>query len=934
MNFIAVVYFKKLRILGILLSSILLVSFIGAQADSYILILKEKNDSLKCEKLIVASDYYKYQSVDTLLFLADELQRTAEKIKSTKFLESAYSIKSLGLKFKGDFTYATEFAQKALEINNQRQDKISRAKILLNYADLMRQQKHFDVCERYHREGINITQALKDSALLARFYINTGLMFSDMALLDSAFHYYKSGIAITDRFKDLRKTGITARLNLSQLSFKQKNYNEMISLAKDVYDLATIDNDSDHISLGAINVALGYLKLENFEKASEYIGYAEEAARKYNSPQNLLYALGNASDIYAEKGDYKSAYHKALAYIGLKDSLRTALYDKNLTEITSKYELKEKESLLTQQQVTIQKQASRQRLVLWISSILILSVVLLFLFLKSRQELRRKTAEIEAEKAKLTAQLEHAEVKRLQQLDEMRSNFFANISHEFRTPLTLILNPAEQLLKENIKPENNKYLSIIHRNASRLLELVNQLLDLSKLESGKAKLKVGYYDLNIFCKAIGGLFESLATQKELDFMIDVPDEKILGYFDKDVLEKIVVNFLSNAFKFTPKQGKINLKLQKFSHQQVSISVSDTGKGISDDNLEKLFDRFMSFSGSDVQSSSGIGLSLVRELTNLHKGEITVESELDKGSVFTFSFCIDKTKYTSDEITRENISGNNVNPEIAGHKFPIVSDTSDHKKLPDFNMDKKPLLLIAEDNPDVRQLIIDICKEKYEILAAENGKLALQMAIEKIPDIIITDVMMPEMDGINFCQALRSDENTSHIPVVMLTARVDQADKLAGLKTGVDDYLTKPFDAEELSTRLDNLMKQRKKLQEHYKKVLHAFTPIKDEVSSTDTVFLNSVKIAIEKNIQDENFGVTELASLTNMSRSQLHRKISGLTGYSPNEIIRNMRLEKAKNLIRHKHGTIAEIAFECGFSSAAYFSKCYKDYFGHTAGEE
>ncbi|MBK9257835.1 MAG: response regulator [Saprospiraceae bacterium] len=905
---------------------------VQAQPGFFAKLENEKNDSLKCELIPDAVEYYKYHSVDTLMILSDMLLNYAEKLQSVRFKESGFLIRSLGLKLKGDFNLAIESSQQALDLNKLTGNNISRAKILLNYADLLRMQKQFDLCEQYHREGIRIARSVKDSSLLARYYINTGLMFMDKTEYDSAGMYYNLGIAITDKNKTLTNIGITARLNLSALASKQKNYEEMIRLSEEVYQYSLVANDADHISLGANNAAMGYLKLANYEKALEYIGYAEVAARKYNSPQNLLYALGNASDIHAEKGDYKSAYEKALAYIGLKDSLRTALYDKNLTEITTKYELEEKENLLSQHQITIQEQNSRQRLILWISSILLLSVMLLFFILKSRQELKRKTAEIEAEKANLTAQLEHAEVERLQELDEMRSNFFANISHEFRTPLTLILNPAEQLLKENIKPEQNKYFNIIHRNASRLLALVNQLLDLSKLESGKAKLKVAYYDLKIFCKAIGGLFESLATQKEIDFIIDLPEEEIKGYFDKDVMEKIIVNLLSNAFKFTPNEGRIQLKLQKSSQQLVSISVSDTGKGISENNLEKLFDRFMSFSGSDVQSSSGLGLSFVRELSKLHKGEIKVESELGIGTVFTFSFCPDKTGYSTDEIIQDNPVEISVNSVENGS--PIASKTSEHKKLPDFNTDKKPLLLLAEDNPDVRLLITDICKNKYEILSAENGKLALQMAIEKIPDMIITDVMMPEMDGKELCAALRNHDLTNHIPIIMLTARGDQKDKLSGLKTGADDYLTKPFDDEELLVRLDNLLVQRKNLQEYYKKVLHAFTPQEVDAVGMDTLFLQNLKDAIEQNLHDENYGVSELAGNLALSRSQLHRKVTSLLGHAPNEIIRNMRLEKARMLIRKKSGTISEIAYQCGFNSPAYFAKCYKDYFGHTALEE
>lgn len=905
-----------------------------SQPASFNAILKEKNDSIRCVLLVEASDYYKFHSVDTLIMVADELITSAQKLRSDSFLESGYNVKSLGLKFKGEYGAATEYAQAALDLNSKTANKINRAKILLNYADLMRQQKQYEVCERYHREGLSIAKQANDSALMARFYINSGLMFSNMGKTDSAFVYYKNGIAITDKVDALKNTGITARLNLSQLYYLQGNYSEMIKMANEVYKYAIQEEDEDHISLGATNVAIGYLKLGDFDKALEYIGRAEDAAKKYNSPQNLLLALGNASDIYAEKGDYKSAYHKALAYIGLKDSLRSALYDRNLTEMTTKYELKEKENQLTQHQLTIQKQAARQKLVIWISLVLILSVVLLFFYLKNRQELKRKTAEAEAEKARLTAELEHTKLEKMEEMDQLRSRFFANISHEFRTPLTLILNPVDRLLGVIKNAEHHRYLDMIRSNAVRLLELVNQLLDLSKLESGKERLTIGKYDIKKFCLAVGAMFESLGHQKNIQFNINVPENETIGYFDRDKMHKIIANLLSNAFKFTPSGGIVQLSLTLGEPELACISVKDTGMGISLDNQAVLFERFMSFSGSEIQKSSGIGLSLVKELVQLHKGTIHVHSEIGKGSEFIVKIPLSKEKY-QDAVENEkpedpawsdtNISSLTQRYDTPGIKMP---------GMPDLESASRPLLLIAEDNPDVSSLIIDICNLHFQVITAENGRSALAMAIEKVPDIIITDVMMPEMDGMQLCESLRSNDLTSHIPIIMLTARGDRQDKLTGLKTGADDYLTKPFDNEELIVRLQNLLERRRKLQEHFKRVLHAFVPVDVDAKSIDATFLQNLKKKIENKMHDENYGVSELASDLALSRSQLHRKVSGLLGLSPNEIIRNMRLEKARMLIRKNTGTIAEIAYGCGFSSPAYFAKCYKDYFGHTAGEE
>ena len=312
----------------------------------------------------------------------------------------------------------------------------------------------------------------------------------------------------------------------------------------------------------------------------------------------------------------------------------------------------------------------------------------------------------------------------------------------------------------------------------------------------------------------------------------------------------------------------------------------------------------------------------------------MQSESGVGSVFTIRIPVSKEYFSEDEISTNNAAERQYSGHLPQYYPEIGSDSGLIKKLPDHYSDHKPVLLVAEDNPDVRFLITDICKDQYQVIAAENGNIAQRIAIEKIPDIIITDVMMPEMDGTELCAALRSNEITSHIPIIMLTARGDQKDKLTGLKTGADDYLTKPFDAEELKVRLQNLLEQRKILHNYFKKVLHTFTSTEVKVDSMDTHFVKNLKTSIENNIHKEHYGVTELAADLALSRSQLHRKVTGLLGYSPNEVIRNMRLEKARMMIQKKAGTIAEIAYNCGFNSPAYFSKCFKDYFGHTAGEE
>ena len=883
-----------------------------------------KEDTVKCNHILEACTKYLFINNDTFLFLAEQLELTADKIGSSKYKVSALNNKSIGYKFKGEYGKALELALKALEENEKNRDNPKKAIILLNYADILRQQKHYIASEERHLEGIRLSEVIKDSVLMAKFRINLALLYTNMKKYNEASKMYKDAIKIVDKVPDLYVQGMTARINMGQLASLQNNHIENVRLAKEVYEYAKAANDYDHLSLATSNIGHSLIVLGRNEEAIFYLKEGEVAARKYKSPQNLLYTVGNLSDAYKNIGDYKSAYENALIYIGLKDSLRNAQYNKDFSEISTKYETSKKESKIAEQQLELQNQKNSQRLVLIFSLVLIGGLILWFLFIRKKQNLKRKEAELLAEKARFETQIEHAEVEKLREMDLIKSTFFANISHEFRTPLTLIISPIEKMLSGNLSGDTQKYLGIIHRNAERLLTLVNQLLDLSKLESGKLSLGVSPGDLPKFIRAVAGSFESLADKKQINFLLEIENIDESSFFDHDVIEKILINLISNAFKFTDSEGQISVKLFR-SDPFVKIRIKDSGIGIPADQLKTLFERFTHSSASDLQAGSGIGMALTKELVELHKGSIEVISNEGLGSEFIVTLNVHKNNFDQSEIASEKIN-------YSYKTIPLTEIESNKKEDVIFstNADKKPCLLIAEDNEDVRAFIKDICKADYVIIEADNGADALDFATELMPDIIITDVMMPKMDGYELCRRLKSDDKTNHIPIVMLTARADNSDKIEGLSLGADDYLIKPFGTLELLTRLKNLIHQRRQLHEHFRKVLHAFSPELTKEKSMDTRFLQNVRSVIEMNMDDETFGVTELSDKIGLSRSQLHRKLSSLTGLSPNEVIRNMRLQKAKILIEQKTGTIAEIAYRCGFNSPAYFSKCFRDYYGIT----
>ncbi|MBC7874771.1 MAG: response regulator, partial [Ferruginibacter sp.] len=517
---------------------------------------------------------------------------------------------------------------------------------------------------------------------------------------------------------------------------------------------------------------------------------------------------------------------------------------------------------------------------------------------------------------------EKAEAAKILEMDTIKSRFFANISHEFRTPLTLMLGPLKQMEADNLDAtQQKKYITMMRRNGDRLLQLINQLLDLSKLEGGKMDLQVAKTDITGLLKAIASSFDSLAEQNQVNYHVHFPEENIIGYTDRDKLEKIVVNLLSNAFRFTAANGTVSFSVEQ-DEKRLRFTVQDNGVGMPKEQLDKIFDRFHQVAGTE--GGTGIGLSLAKELLQLHKGQISVQSETGKGSSFRVSIPVTSEFYTQAEMATSSqpiITA----PIVTGNGITSFNEPEEETS-PDPSL---PLVLIAEDNTDLQQYISDVLRNHFQVQVAGNGKTGLQKATELVPDCIISDVMMPEMDGIEFCKRLKKEPATNHIPVILLTAKAGSSSRIEGLQTGADDYLVKPFDGPELIIRIQNLIDQRKQLRERYSKQVISLQPDEIKAPSLEQEFIQAVRRIIEENIDNELFGVAELANAVHLSRSQLHRKLKALTGQAPNELVRNYRLERALQLLQQHSGTVTEVAFQTGFSSPAYFSKCFSDRYGY-----
>ncbi|MEZ4918145.1 MAG: ATP-binding protein [Saprospiraceae bacterium] len=509
-----------------------------------------------------------------------------------------------------------------------------------------------------------------------------------------------------------------------------------------------------------------------------------------------------------------------------------------------------------------------------------------------------------------------AEKVRLETTDEIKSRLYTNITHEFRTPLTVIMGMAD-----NIKGHESER-KLIKRNSKSLLRLINQLLDLSKLDSGTMQLDLIHGNVVDFLRYLTESFASMATEKKLELTFHSEKEQIEMDFDEIKLQHIIYNLLSNALKFTPEGGRVSIDLtvQKNAlESQLCIKVSDTGIGIPEEQLPLIFDRFFQSSQQDKKKGegTGVGLALTKELVELMDGNLTAESTLDHGSVFTIQMPIRKTaslpKLKTQPVTQPTPidSTSTLIPEPATN----IEDTD------------RPRILIIEDNKDIVAYLHNLLQQDYEIDAAENGKLGIERAIETIPDIIISDVMMPEADGYEVCYALKNEFLTSHIPIILLTAKAEQKDRLDGLRQGADAYLTKPFDKAELHIRLQKLHELRKTLQKRYSDPQNHPTSL-DEKPSPESRFLKELRTITETHMGRPDTCIENIQKDMALSQMQLYRKLKALTGLTPSLYIRDIRLEKSIQLLQEGELNVSEIAYEVGFNTPAYFSRAFVEKYG------
>ena len=543
-------------------------------------------------------------------------------------------------------------------------------------------------------------------------------------------------------------------------------------------------------------------------------------------------------------------------------------------------------------------QYNHQKMYIVLFSIILLLLIGIMVYIY-RTILMKRRIEEEANKAKL--------------------QFFTNISHELRTPLTLIADPVNYIIHDdNLNSQQRSMLQIVQRNVLVLTQLVSEILDFRKVQNGKMELRLSDFNLAESMKQWIKLFSVSAQKKHIAISMDAPDTIMLRA-DQDKIERICYNLLSNALKYTSEGGEITLTAKE-EGGRVMISVADNGCGISSDELPYIFDRF--YQAKNAGRGTGIGLAIVKAFTELHHGEVSATSIEGKGSTFTIHIPVRQKGEVTNQST-EKIE-QLVEPSSA-EEVPNQARHIDELIQP-YQTDK-PEVLIIDDNIDIRTYLRSVLSEKYNVSEAADGKVGLELARKIVPDIVLSDIMMPVMDGLAFCQQLKTDKAISHIPVILLTARSLDEQRAEGYEHGADAYLSKPFSLRLLLSRIDNLIESRKKLNQTWSKGVED-----DEIGNIsneiDKSFLKQLRKIIQENLADSDLSVEQIGDEIGLSRVQLYRKVKALTGYSPVEIVRKARLTRARHLLQTTERTVSEVAYAVGFSTPSYFSKCYKDEFG------
>ncbi|MEM7372479.1 MAG: ATP-binding protein [Bacteroidota bacterium] len=815
----------------------------------------------------------------------------AQEMKHNEFIAECYSYIGVSFFNQQDFPAAAEAWLKVQELDPTSLSPSLLARTAYYLGVVYQKQKNSKEATIQFQRSLEISQQMDDSLGIARSYkgmaflqLQTGDTLSAHRNLEQAMTIYRKNNVLISQFSLL--------YDLGKLAEKRGDWAELARYADELTHLLEVVHEPTDVMLKeAYGILLAHYKHQgNYRKALEIQKKQINAILRINDERNL-------QEIYDQK--YQFEYRQK----ALTDSLQTA----------SQLTLKEEES------------RRRQSMSYFLLGGLTLTLIFGLILLNRFRLTQKQKGMIEAEKGKLdiaNAELNVANSElnlaneKLQELNAFKSRFFTNISHEFRTPLTVIGGMAEQI-REHPDKWAEKGSTLIKRNTRGLLTLVNQILDLRKLESGNLQLSPQKAEVIRFLRLGVASFESMAEMKQIDLRLESEIESLYMDFDAEKLSLVQNNLLSNALKFTSEGGKVICKVRQ-QEGQLELQVSDTGIGIPAEKLPLVFGRFYQVDSSSTRQGegTGIGLSLTKELVELMGGRIEVQSELGKGSVFTLNLPISLNAPPATEpLVLEKKSVDIPLPFVA----PPTTVVPARQELPS--------LLIIEDNADIVAYLHACLEDQYELFAAPDGQAGIEMALELVPDLIITDVMMPHKNGYEVCETLKLDERTSHIPIVMLTAKADQPSRLEGYKRGADAYLSKPFDQAELGIRLEKLLELRKVLQARYQQ--KGMPPKSDDLAMAgEDAFIMKIRQLIRENLDDSTYRGEALGKDLGLGKSHLHRKTKALTGMPVSHFIRKLRIEFAQEFLTDPQLQINEVAYMVGFNDPAYFSRIFQDLMG------
>ncbi|GAB3775751.1 hypothetical protein GCM10028818_20280 [Spirosoma horti] len=912
---------------------------------------------------------------------AEQALQLSQQLNYQRGIGRSYLSLSVYQWSQGAYQLAIDLSKKALPYFEALNDQNGIASVYSHLGVSARGLGDFPQAITYYFKSLSVNEKIGDQAAVAQNYNNIGIVFKYQEKYDQALYYYWRSLRTSAGIDPRNQAGTLQNIGL--IYQLKKDYPKAITYLNQARARFATLNEPKGLVICDNNLGDTYSRMQQYDRAEQFIQRALKTGTQFNYTASIVSSLiglgeirlatGRAKDSFsffdrartlveqlakpdgrlqvykdlatahAQTGDFANAYTFQSKWIALKDSIFNGESAKKIARVQADYESEKKQAEIE----LLKKEQEVSRLWRNALGVGLLAALIIAGLIMSRQRLKIRNDQVLLNQSKVVAQKNEqleiqthllesqatrltAQAGQLQELDAAKSRFFTNVTHEFRTPLTLIIGTlSEKLHLLTETPETTirqPEVSVMYRNAQRLLHLINQLLDLSKLESGRLDVRLQTNDIRPLLNVVVSLFSSLAEQRHMRLSVQLSPEQLPVRYDADLVEKVITNLLANAFKFTPDGGEITVYAGPVMRNEaafVQIVVDDSGIGIAPDQTERIFERFYQGPASQVdrQPGTGVGLSLVKEIIDLHQGRIQVENKAGSGARFVVLLPLAAlAEETASPVVPARLPSEQIVSTLSSEPAPERSPLNKAN-------DERPLLLIVEDNKDVQTFIRNLMETQYRVVVSQNGREGLNMAQTHLPDLIISDWMMPDMDGIALCQQIKATECTSHIPFILLTALSAQDKRLTGLETGADDYLTKPFDSRELLIRAQNLIMNRRKLHERFSREIR-IQPNEITVTSADEKFMTRVMTIVEANLSNSEFSVEQFGREVGLSRMQLHRKLMALTGLASGDFIRIMRLKRAAQLLDGRSGNVSEIAYAVGFNSLSYFAKCFRDQFG------